>query len=154
MLTQREPTHPVAAPPPDQAHKLIGGHRVRPPPSPPSRSGSSASVVEETGTAYWMRKNGTPKRVRGERAKEISKALTQLLRHAAPRLGIRTQEDGYVDMGDLLRAPRFWNQWITGSRGHRCDPPQPQKAGLRSTSSVDTTTSRATPSAMSGTTWS
>ena len=24
MLTQREPTHPVAAPPPDQAHKLIG----------------------------------------------------------------------------------------------------------------------------------
>ena len=60
-----------------------------------------------------MRKNGTPKRVRGERAKEISKALTQLLRHAAPRLGIRIQEDGYVDMGDLLRAPRFWNQWIT-----------------------------------------
>ena len=113
MLTQREPTHPVAAPPPDQAHKLIGGHRVRPPPSPPSRSGSSASVVEETGTAYWMRKNGTPKRVRGERAKEISKALTQLLRHAAPRLGIRIREDGYVDMGDLLRAPRFWNQWIT-----------------------------------------
>ena len=87
MLTQREPTHPAAAPPPDQAHKLIGGHRVRPPPSPPSRSGSSVSVVEETGTAYWMRKNGTPKRVRGERAKEISKALTQLLRHAAPRLG-------------------------------------------------------------------
>ena len=113
MLTQREPTHPVAAGTPDQAHKLIGGHRVRPPPSPPSRSGSSASVVEETGTAYWMRKNGTPKRVRGERAKEISKALTQLLRHAAPRLGIRIQEDGYVDMGDLLRAPRFWNQWIT-----------------------------------------
>ena len=60
-----------------------------------------------------MRKNGTPKRVRGERAKKISKALTQLLRHAAPRLGIRIQEDGYVDMGDLLRAPRFWNQWIT-----------------------------------------
>ena len=57
-----------------------------------------------------MRKNGTPKRVRGERAKEISKALTQLIRHAAPRLGIRMQEDGYVDMGDLLRAPRFWNQ--------------------------------------------
>ena len=27
MLTQREPTHPVAAPPPDQAHKLIGGDR-------------------------------------------------------------------------------------------------------------------------------
>eukprot|EP00439_Symbiodinium_sp_Y106_P053665 s5701_g7.t1 len=49
----------------------------------------------------------------GERAKEISKALTQLLRHAAPWLGIRIQEDGYVDMGDLLRAPRFWNQWIT-----------------------------------------
>eukprot|EP00439_Symbiodinium_sp_Y106_P053545 s4190_g7.t1 len=84
MLTQREPTHPAAAPPPDQAHKLIGGHRVRPPPSPPSRSGSSVSVVEETGTAYWMRKNGTPKRARE-----------------------------YVDMGDLLRAPRFWNQWIT-----------------------------------------
>ena len=105
MLTRREPTHPVAAPPRDSAHKLIGGHRVRPPPSPPSRSGSSASVVEETGTAYWMRKNGTPKRVRGERAKEISKALTQLLRHAAPRLGIHIQEDGYVDMGDLLRAP-------------------------------------------------
>eukprot|EP00439_Symbiodinium_sp_Y106_P026837 s3599_g3.t1 len=33
-------------------------HRRRHP-----RSGSSASVVEETGTAYWMRKNGTPKRV-------------------------------------------------------------------------------------------
>ena len=60
-----------------------------------------------------MRKNGTPKRVRGERAKEISKTLTQLLRHATPRLGIRMQEDGFVDMGDLLRAPRFWNQWIS-----------------------------------------
>ena len=46
MLTQRQPTHPVAVPPPDQAHKLIGGHKVRPPPSPPSRS---VSVVEETG---------------------------------------------------------------------------------------------------------
>ena len=103
-----------------------------------------------------MRKNGTPKRVRGERAKEISKALTQLLRHAAPRLGIRIQEDGYVDMGDLLRAPRFWNQWITEAEvidviHHN------QKKPVRSASSVDTTKcapSRATPSAMSGTIWS
>ena len=52
MLTARESTQPVATPPPDSAHKLIGGHRVRPPPTPPSRSGSSASVVEETGTAH------------------------------------------------------------------------------------------------------
>ena len=112
MLTPRESAQPAAIPP-ASTHRLIGGHRVRPPPSPSSRSGSSASVGEETGTARWMRKNGTPSRVRGERAKEISKALTQLLRHAAPRLGIRMQEDGYVDMGALLRAPRFWNQWIT-----------------------------------------
>ncbi|CAE7314010.1 TRPT1, partial [Symbiodinium sp. CCMP2592] len=92
-------------------HRLIGGHRVRPPPSPPSRSGSSP--VDESGTEHWMRKHGKPSRVRGERAKEISKALTQLLRHAAPRLKIPIQEDGYMEMGALLRAPRFWNQWIT-----------------------------------------
>ena len=51
-----------------------------------------------------MRYNGTPPRVRGERAKEISKALTQLLRHTAPRQGISVAEDGYVELGDLLEA--------------------------------------------------
>ena len=60
-----------------------------------------------------MRKNGVPRRVRGERAKEISKGLTQILRHAAPRLNIAMGEDGFVDMGALLRAPRFWRQWVT-----------------------------------------
>ena len=44
---------------------------------------------------------------------EISKALTQVLRHAAPRLGIHMEEDGFVSMGDLLKAPRFWSQWIS-----------------------------------------
>ena len=60
-----------------------------------------------------MRNNGTPKRIKGDRAKEISKALTQLLRHAAPRLGIEMEEDGFVDMGAVLQAPRFWKQWIS-----------------------------------------
>ena len=62
-----------------------------------------------------MRYNGTPPRVRGERAKEISKALTQLLRHTAPRQGISVAEDGYVELGDLLEAPRLWRQWITAA---------------------------------------
>ena len=60
-----------------------------------------------------MRKNGVPRRVRGDRAKEISKCLTQILRHAAPRLQITVHEDGFVDMGALLRAPRLWRQWVT-----------------------------------------
>ena len=32
-----------------------------------------------------------------------------------PGFGIEMQEDGYVDMADmraLLRAPRFWRQWV------------------------------------------
>ena len=57
-----------------------------------------------TGTAQWMNQHGTPPRVRGNRAMEISKALTQVLRHAAPRLGIHMEEDGFVSMGDLLKA--------------------------------------------------
>ena len=46
-----------------------------------------------------MRKNGVPRKVRGDRAREISKGLTQILRHAAPRLNIAMGEDGFVDMG-------------------------------------------------------
>ena len=60
-----------------------------------------------------MRKHGVPKRVRGDRAREISKGLTQILRHTAPRLNIAMGADGFVDMGALLRAPRFWNEWVT-----------------------------------------
>ena len=111
VVALREPAPCTEAPRPSQAptdHKLIGGHQVRQPPQPPSRS-----TTEETGTKHWMRANGTPARVRGERAKEISKALTQILRHAAPRIGLHIQDDGYVAMGDLLQAPRIWNQWIT-----------------------------------------
>ncbi|CAE7217077.1 trpt1, partial [Symbiodinium sp. CCMP2456] len=52
-------------------------------------SWSVTQEVEESGTEHWVRKNGQP------------------------RLGIRIREDGYMDMGDLLRAPRFWDQWIT-----------------------------------------
>ena len=78
MLTPTKSTQPSATPP-ASAHKLIGGHRVRPPPSPPSRSGSSASVVEETGTAHWMRKNGTPKRVRGGRSQRPSRSCSVTL---------------------------------------------------------------------------
>ena len=78
--------------------RLIGGHTVRPPPAPPTRQ------EVEKGTAHWMRK--------GDRVTDISKALTQILRRAAPRLGVEMQEDGYVDMGALLRAPRFWRQWV------------------------------------------
>ena len=77
-LTARESTQPAATLP-ASAHKLIGGHRVRPAPSPPSRSGSSASVVEETGTAHWMRKNGTPKRVRGGRSQRPSRSCSVTL---------------------------------------------------------------------------
>ena len=47
--------------------------------------------------------------MRGDRAKEISKGL---LRYS-PRLNITMGEDGFVDMGALLRAPRFWRQWVT-----------------------------------------
>ena len=49
----------------------------------------------------------------GDRATEISKALTQTSATQPPRLGIEMSEDGYVDMGALLRAPRFWRQWVT-----------------------------------------
>ena len=63
--------------------------------APPSRPGSCMAEVE-TGTSHWTRKYGVPKLIR---VTEISKALTQVLRHAAPRLGIEMQEDGYVDMG-------------------------------------------------------
>ena len=48
----------------------------------------------------------------GSEAK-ISKGLTQILRHTAPRLNIAMGADGFVDMGALLRAPRFWNEWVT-----------------------------------------
>ena len=74
-----------------------------------------------------MRYNGTPPRFRGERANEISKALTQLLRHTAPRQGISVAEDGYVELGDLLQTPRLWRQWITAAEvidvvrnNHKC----------------------------------
>ena len=80
----------------EEEHKprLIGGHEVRPPPGPTKEDDPSS------GTAHcWMRYNGTPFRVCGERAKEISKALTQLLRHTAPRQGISVAEDGYVELG-------------------------------------------------------
>ena len=50
-----------------------------------------------------MRKNGVPRRVRGDRAREISKGLTQILRHAARRLNIAMGEDGFVDMSGLRR---------------------------------------------------
>ena len=76
---------------------------MRRPPAPPER---------ESGTETWMRQFGVPARVRGSRAMEVSKALTQVLRHTAPRIGLQMGEDGYVLMGDLLRTPRFWNQWI------------------------------------------
>ena len=42
----------------------------------------------------------------------MSKALTQVLRHTAPRIGLQIGEDGYVLMDDLLQTPCFWNQWI------------------------------------------
>ena len=89
------------------------------PPAPPSRQRSpsrerdtSGTGIEE-GTSHWMRKHGVPKRVRGDRARDISKGLTQILRHTAPRLNIAMGADGFVDMGALLRAPRFWNEWVT-----------------------------------------
>ena len=84
-----------------------GDRQVPQPPAPPER------YEPLTGTAQWMKQHGTPPRVRGNRAMEISKALTQVLRHAAPRLGIHMEEDGFVSMGDLLKAPRFWSQWIS-----------------------------------------
>ena len=35
------------------------------------------------------------------------------LRRTAPRLNIAMGADGFVDMSALLRAPRFWNEWVT-----------------------------------------
>ncbi|CAE7364501.1 TRPT1, partial [Symbiodinium necroappetens] len=79
---------PAWAPPAAEQHRLIGG------------------------TETWMRQFGVPASVRGSRAMEVSKALTQVLRHTAPRIGLQMGEDGYVLMDDLLQTPCFWNQWI------------------------------------------
>ena len=54
-------------PEPAAVHRRISGHNVRLRPAPASRSGSPMAV-KETGTSRWMRKNGTPKRVREDRA--------------------------------------------------------------------------------------
>ena len=122
LILDKEKTEPGRAASPPGPHQLKGGRAVRIPPAPPAppsrqstpRKGQDTprTGVEE-GTNHWMRKNGVPRRVRGDRAREISNGLTQILRHAAPRLNIAMSKDGFVDMGALLRAPRFWNQWVT-----------------------------------------
>ena len=66
-------------------------------------------AVKETGASRWMHKHDVPKRVRGDRAKEISKALTQVLHRAL------ASRCGKMDMWiwAFYGAPRFWKQWIT-----------------------------------------
>ena len=55
--------------------RLIGGHQVRPPPGPPTRT----LILNDppSGTVHWMRNNGTPPRRRGNRAKEIWRLCRQ-----------------------------------------------------------------------------
>ena len=120
LIMDTEKTEPESLAPPTCSHELKGGQAVRVPPAPPApptrqstpRGGQDTPRADiEEGTNHWMRKNGVPRRVRGDRAKEISKGLTQILRHAAPRLNIAMGENGFVDMGALLRG--FWRQWVT-----------------------------------------
>ena len=122
LILDKEKTESGEASSPPAHHRLRGGRAVRIPPAPPappsrqrspSRERDTSGTGIEEGTNRWMRKHGVPKRVRGDRAREISKGLTQILRHTAPRLNIAMGADGFVDMGALLRAPRFWNEWVT-----------------------------------------
>ena len=122
LLLDKEKTESGEASSPPGHPRLRGGRAVRIPPAPPappsrqrspSRERDTSGTGIEEGTSHWMRKHGVPKRVRGDRARDISKGLTQILRHTAPRLNIAMGADGFVDMGALLRAPRFWNEWVT-----------------------------------------
>ena len=110
LILDKEKTEPGGASSPQSHHRLKVGQAVRIPPAPPappsrqrtpSRERDTSGTGVEEGTNHWTRKNRVPRRVRGERAREISKGLTQILRRTAPRLNI------------AIRAPRFWNEWVT-----------------------------------------
>ena len=57
--------------------------------------------------------NGKPKRVAPGRRTDISKALTNVLRHSAGKLGLDIGRDGYVPVWQILAARRFQSQDIT-----------------------------------------
>ena len=84
LILDKEKTESGEASSPPAHHRLRGGRAVRIPPAPPappsrqrspSRERDTSGTGIEEGTSHWMRKHGVPKKVRGDRARDISKGL-------------------------------------------------------------------------------
>ena len=48
-----------------------------------------------------------------QRHKNISHALTDILRHTAGKKGLAISDSGLVRMTDLLAVPKLWHMWVT-----------------------------------------